>query len=118
MAELDLKSAWAVLDWQWQEDRVNGGTMLKLTFINLKTRLQAETYVCPSHKNWQNWHEVTANLDQGMILCNLKTKTTRGWTGINADSQPDIAWQGSNAKLADLLDKIWNPPSDFARLFE
>lgn len=118
MQDLDLKTAWAVLNAKWRTDSVNGGNMLNIEFINLKTRITAETYICPTHRNWEYWRDVTANLDQGIILGNLKIKNTRGWTGINADSKPEILWQGTNQKLADILDKIWNPPTKFQELFQ
>jgi hypothetical protein len=96
-----------------------GGMMEEIVFIDIKTREQIKSYLDPENRNYHKWNSVLAGRDDGMIVGGLKTSVKNDKTIINADSVPEIVWQGSKTELADTIAEVWSkPPSTYESLFE
>ncbi|CAB4137254.1 hypothetical protein UFOVP322_25 [uncultured Caudovirales phage] len=97
-----------------------GGMMEEVVFINLETREQVKTYLDPDNRNYHHWNTVLANRDDGQMIMGVKTSVKGGKTVINADSQPEIFWQGSKQELADTLAEYWavSKPNQYQKLFD
>ena len=96
-----------------------GGMMEEIVFIDIKTREQIKSYLDPENRNYPKWNSVLAGRNDGMIIDGLKTSTKNNKTIINADSTPEIVWQGSKEELADTIADIWSkPPTAFESLFD
>lgn len=113
-----LKSLWIIKETAVMPDRRNGGTMVRVTFVNLKTQVTADTYICPSNRNARNWTEVLQNIREGMLLGNLKLIKKKNKFLISADSKPEIKWIGSKEKLQSALDQLWKPKNNFEEIFK
>ena len=98
----------------------HGGMMEEVVFINLHTREQVKTYLDPENRNYHHWNTVLANRDTGQMICGVKTTVKAGKTLINADSQPEIFWQGDKQELADTLAEVWavSKPNQYQKLFD
>jgi hypothetical protein len=113
-----LKHCWVLDDYTIMPDRRNGGSMMRLTFVNMATQVTADTYVCPANRNARNWTQLLNNLHQGHIVADLKLVTKRGKTVISADSTPDILWSGDAVELENKLKQLWSPKNNYGDLFE
>lgn len=99
---------WIVQDSKVMRDRRHGGSMTRITFLNIKTLQTADTYICPGLRNSRNWYTVIGLLDQGMIIGNLGVVVSGNRTVISADSEPVIHWRGTPAALSEELARHWN----------
>lgn len=113
-----FKDSWIVNSYAIMPDTRNGGTMMRLTLVNMATQITADTYVCPAHRNSRGWAEVLSQLGKGMILGGLHTSRRGGKTFVNADSKPQVLWCGDAEVLADNLAQLWSPKNNFSDLFE
>jgi hypothetical protein len=96
-----------------------GGHIEEIVFVHIKTREQVKSYLDPENRNYPKWNSVLAGRDDGLIVGGLKTSVKNGKTIINADSTPEIIWQGSKQELADTIADFWNkPPTTYNSLFE
>jgi hypothetical protein len=108
---------WIVKDSKVMTDRRNGGSMTRITFVNIKTLQVADTYVCPAHRNSRNWYEVISKLNIGIIIGNLSVVKVKRKFLISADSEPLIAWEGTRDELAEEIELFWSN-NRFRDLFE
>jgi hypothetical protein len=98
----------------------HGGLIEEIVFINLESREQVKTYLDPENRNYHLWNTVLANRDVGQMVMGVKTAKKAGKTVINADSQPEVFWQGPKEELADTLSEYWavSKPNQYQKLFE
>jgi hypothetical protein len=115
---MSLKSHWITHSYTVMPDRRNGGTMMRITFVNMATQITADTYICPSNRNAKNWTEILQNHHLAHILGGLELKKSGNTTIISADSKPVIHWEGDRKVLEQKLKSLWAPKNNFGDLFE
>lgn len=102
---------------QQRPSKINGGYYWNIQLECVETGETFETSVDPAYKNYANWRDVIANRDQGLLMCNLKTKLAKGGTVINADSRPEILFCVDRQTLLDIVEER-RSSSQFGELFE
>lgn len=118
---MNLENVYAVINYAEDLDRRsgNGGVMTRITFTNLKNFATYDTYVCPGHRNAKNWQEILQKRESGLIVQGLKLKQNGGKVLVNADSKPEIVWEGTIRGLENRILKLHKPaPNNYGDLFE
>lgn len=108
---------WFIQEAKAMPDRRNGGSMTRITLVNIVTQQTADTYICPANRNSRNWFAVLKHLDKGMILGNLRVVKANKKNCISADSEPEIAWMGEPELLAEEIRRYWSK-NNFTDLFD
>lgn len=94
-----------------QEQRVSkryGTPMTKITLLGVKDRKEYVTYIDAPNRNHKNWDHIVRNPEHGFVLRNLRTKTHKDQTLIDADSHPIIDWEDVNdQEILRQLAEIW-----------
>jgi hypothetical protein len=105
---MTIKQPYVVLKQAKGVSKHLGTEYVKITFLGVKDRKEYVTYVDTPNHNYGNWQHIINNPNHGFVVRNLKLKTHKGKTLINADSQPIIEWQDHNdQEIMRQVAEIW-----------
>lgn len=103
-----VKQPYVVLKQERGYSRHLGTEYVKITFLGIKDRQEYHTYVDTPNHNYKNWEHIIRNPRHGFVVRNLKTKTHKGKTLINADSKPIIDWEDvDDEEIMRQVAEIW-----------
>ena len=88
--------------------KARGSVCYHITFVNLKTRLTAKTYVESTYGNYRYWRRVIEDREQGQILTNLKVRDINGKIIVSADSRPHQEIVTSREEVAEQVAMYWS----------
>jgi hypothetical protein len=99
---------YVVLKQEWGRSRHLGTEYVKITFLGIKDRKEYVTYVDSPNHNFKNWSHIINNPKHGFVVRNLKTKTHKAKTLIDADSKPIIEWEDdTDTEIMRQVSEIW-----------
>jgi hypothetical protein len=103
-----MKQPYVVLKQEWGRSKHQGTEYVKITFVGVKDRKEYTTYIDTPNHNYKNWQHIINNPSHGFVLRNLKTKTHKGKTLVDADSKPIIDWEDSDdSEIMRQVSEIW-----------
>jgi hypothetical protein len=103
-----MKQPYVVLKQERGFSRHLGTEYVKITFLGVKDREEYHTYVDTPNHNYKNWEHIIRNPKHGFVVRNLRTKTHKGKTLIDADSKPIIDWEDvDDLEIMRQVSEIW-----------
>lgn len=72
----------------------------EIVMQDILTEKLFKTYVDPTMRNWANWEAIVSNSHLAQLITAVKNKKD---SIIDADSKPDIVWQGCPEHLEQKL---------------
>ena len=103
-----VKQPYVILKQEWGRSKHLGTEYVKITFLGIKDRQEYHTYVDTPNHNYKNWSHIINNPTHGFVVRNLKTKTHKGKTLIDADSRPIIDWEDNDDdEIMRQVSEIW-----------
>lgn len=120
-----MKQPFVVLKQERGYSKHLGTEYVKITFLGVKDRQEYVTYIDTPNHNYKNWTHIIQNPKHGFVVRNLKTKTHKGKTLIDADSKPIIEIEDDDdVDIMRQVAEIWaeedikNNSDRFRDLFE
>lgn len=103
-----MKQPYVVLKQEWGRSKHQGTEYVKITFIGIKDRMEYHTFIDTPNHNYKNWAHIINNPSHGFVVRNLRTKTHKGKTLIDADSKPIFDWEDDDDKeIMRQVAEIW-----------
>jgi hypothetical protein len=103
-----MKQSYAVINQKTGISIKTGKLCTTITLIGLDDRCEYPTYIDKSMRNYEKWIHIINHPNNGYILDNLELITRKGKTVIDADCDPIIVHETTDAdQLYISIKKMW-----------
>lgn len=99
-----IKQPYIVMQQEWGRSRHLGTEYVKITFVGVKDRQEYHTYVDTPNRNFKKWQHIINNPEHGFVVRNIKFKTHKGKTLVDADS--DVLIEVEELTLDPILNTV------------